>query len=341
MGPMTIAFRTEGGSETGLGHIRRSMALARELQRRGAKIYFLVNEHPVALNVLCRYGFETVGVGKDDEQDLLETLGKVRRWNARVLIVDSYKIRDFSPLRDCLAFAVLIDDLADRPVCADMVINGAACAAELPYPLSPRTRLLLGSKYVLLRDEFSQEPERCIRERIKRVLITLGGIDHLALTPWLVHWTREVLETVDIDVVVGPFFSPEIVFELEQLAQRDPLIALHKDPPKIRDLMLACDLAITGGGQTTYELAATGTPAVAIRLADNQSGNLRGLSARRTLEWTGDVHDGDLENRVVGALQGLAENPDKRAKMSRAGRVLVDGGGAGRVAHAVLEACSQ
>jgi len=105
--------------------------------------------------------------------------------------------------------------------------------------------------------------------------------------------------------------------------------------------MLKCDVAIAGGGQTTYELAATGTPAVAIRLADNQSGNLQGLSAKDALEWVGDVQDGDTESRVIGTLRNLAEHADKRARMSQAGRALVDGGGADRVAQAVLEACTQ
>ena len=108
----------------------------------------------------------------------------------------------------------------------------------------------------------------------------------------------------------------------------------------MRDLMLACDVAITGGGQTTYELAATGTPGLAIRLADNQTGNLRGLSAHGAIRWVGDATDGDLKNKLLDALQDLAENREKRTEMNRAGRRLVDGRGAKRVAQAIIKACT-
>src|SRR2546428_7754394 len=103
--------------------------------------------------------------------------------------------------------------------------------------------------------------------------------------------------------------------------------------------MLRCDVAVTGGGQTTYELAATGTPAIAIKMADNQTGNVRGLSVRGTLVWVGDADDSDLEGKVTGALKDLANDKCKRDDMSRAGRALVDGLGTERVARAILEAC--
>jgi spore coat polysaccharide biosynthesis predicted glycosyltransferase SpsG len=101
--------------------------------------------------------------------------------------------------------------------------------------------------------------------------------------------------------------------------------------------MLGADVAISGGGQTLYELAATGTPAVAIRLADNQTLNLRNLQAAGMLLWAGDAGDADLETMVTSALMVLAENRGRRTEMSRRGRALVDGRGAARVAAAVLD----
>jgi len=46
-----------------------------------------------------------------------------------------------------------------------------------------------------------------------------------------------------------------------------------RGPQDVAPLMLAADMAVCGGGQTTSELAATGTPAIAIRLAENQTLN--------------------------------------------------------------------
>ena len=334
-----IVFRAEGGITGGLGHVRRSMTLARELEKQGAKTYFIVNQGGSASGFLCRHGFEPIEVGEADDRYLGETLKHVDRWRARGVIIDSYKIRDLSCIQRSAAFTAVIDDLADRLLPVDMIINGSVNASELPYQVSPGTRLLLGANYILLREEFSGEVHHRISERVGRVMITVGGTDSEALTAKLVTWSRNALPTVSLDVVIGPFFNEDAERDIKRLAQDDPMVIPHVDPPNIRELMLKCDMAITGGGQTTYELAATGTPAVSIRLADNQSGNLQGLSAKGVLEWAGDMHDGDLEGRVIRVLRNLAEHADKRAKMSQAGRALVDGKGAARVAQAVLEAC--
>ena len=336
-----IAFRTEGGVTGGLGHVRRSVTLAHELRKQGIKVYFVVNHDRAVLDILLGHNFEAAEVGEDDERNLEETLAKIDQWGVNGLMIDSYRIRDVSPVRGHIAFTGVIDDLADRLLPVDLVINGAANAGELSYRTSSRTKLLLGPEYALLREEFSREPDRQIRAQVGQMLIMMGGADPCALTPRLMTWTREAMGEAAMDVVVGPFFTEDAVRQIEQRAGSDHSIILHQDPKNLRDLMLRCDVAIAGGGQTTYELAATGTPAAAIKLADNQSGNLRGLSAKNTLEWVGDVQDDDLEGRVIRTLRNLAEHADKRAKMSQAGRALVDGRGAARVAQAVLEACAR
>jgi spore coat polysaccharide biosynthesis predicted glycosyltransferase SpsG len=113
-------------------------------------------------------------------------------------------------------------------------------------------------------------------------------------------------------------------------------VVIHRDPPDVRGLMLGADVALCAGGQTTYELAATGTPAIAVQVAANQAGNLRGLEAAGALVWAGSVEDADLGDRVMAALAALAGDGARRAAMSRAGRALVDGKGIERVAEALL-----
>jgi spore coat polysaccharide biosynthesis predicted glycosyltransferase SpsG len=104
-------------------------------------------------------------------------------------------------------------------------------------------------------------------------------------------------------------------------------------------LMLKADLAVTGGGQTTYELAATGTPAVAICIAENQRVSLKGLAEAGTLEFVGDAVDDDLELKLKSALTGLGGDPKRRQTMSERGQRLVDGRGAERVAQEIVRQC--
>jgi len=96
-------------------------------------------------------------------------------------------------------------------------------------------------------------------------------------TAGLVRAGALALDGVRLDVVVGPWFAG--VAELRALAGGSGgAIVVHEQPRDMRALMLAAGLAISGGGQTTFELAATGTPTVAIRLADNQTLTLETLA---------------------------------------------------------------
>jgi UDP-2,4-diacetamido-2,4,6-trideoxy-beta-L-altropyranose hydrolase len=147
---------------------------------------------------------------------------------------------------------------------------------------------------------------------------------------------RRALSHVRMAVVAGNYFPRATVHALEQLGASDPGITVVTSAPTLYPLMMEADVAITTGGQTTYELAATGTPACAVVLADNQYPNLTTLSSLGTLDWVGSAADPDLESRLERQLVALASDSERRHAMSRAGRRLVDGKGAGRVAREIL-----
>ena len=149
-------------------------------------------------------------------------------------------------------------------------------------------------------------------------------------------WARDSLGNVTLDVVIGPFFDNAQAIE-RAAAQSLDRVVIHYDPQDMRTLMVEADIAITGGGQTTYELAASGTPAVAICLADNQAANLAGLAQAGTLDYCGSARDDDLGVKIDAALKVLAADVKRRQEMSARGRQLVDGRGAQRVAQAIVE----
>lgn len=101
-----------------------------------------------------------------------------------------------------------------------MVVNELADATTLVYSALPHTRFLLGPDYILLKEEFGQEPLRVIREPIERILISVGGSDPFDLTPRPLEWVCEEMVGVLIDVVIGPFFQNMRM--VEEVAARWP-----------------------------------------------------------------------------------------------------------------------
>jgi UDP-2,4-diacetamido-2,4,6-trideoxy-beta-L-altropyranose hydrolase len=326
-----VVFRTGGNKQIGLGHLRRCLSLAEALRRLGTDCFFLLDEDPVCVDQVAAAGFEAIRI--QSGEDLSQTIEQCRKRKARAIVADSYALNAayLTGLRQAKAVVVVVDDLADRELPVDLVVNGSIDATTLAYRAEKTTRFLLGPQYILLRSEFAEEPKRTIAEQVRHVLVTIGGGDPQQLTPKLVRWVADIFKDVSVEVVIGP------MFDNQNLPSAELAATVYSNPQNIRSIMLSADLTLCGGGQTTYELAATGTPAVAIRLGDNQTQNLAGLHSAGALVWAGDAHDADLEAKTKRALATLAGDPAQRAALSQRGRALVDGQGATRVAHAILD----
>ena len=313
----------------GFGHVRRCLSLAQALRVIGVESAFRLHGSEQLAMTLEREGFETtlVSHARDGEQTCDQAASRGVSW----IVADSY---DF----DTAYLAALslrgsrvltIDDLANQPLPVDAVVNGALGAEQVTYQVAPHTRLLLGSEYALLRKEFSAEPRRPIDRGLRNVLVTVGGSDPHHLSERLVRAASRA-GAGSIDAVIGPLFeiSPN---QLAGAADRSR-VDVHRTPQDMRSLMLRADVTLCAGGQTLYELAATATPALAVRTAANQTPNLSAFSAAGITRWVGDVEDPVLDERIVDALSLLFEDTEARAEMGRRGRAAVDGRGAERVA---------
>jgi UDP-2,4-diacetamido-2,4,6-trideoxy-beta-L-altropyranose hydrolase len=335
MNPLTVAIRANGNDVVGLGHIRRCLSLGQALSRQGATVRFISNSDKAALALIARNGFEATPV--DLENDLAQTCAALDQSSANGLVIDSYDIDTtyLVDVRKHVSLLAVIDDIADRRLPVDVVINGAIYASELCYDVPPNTILLLAAQYAILRREFALEPERVIAGPASRILVTLGGSDSTGLTLRLIEWLLQESQGIILDVVVGPFFNDRKTI-LEMAAQRPEQVRAHYNPEDMRSLMLDADLAISGGGQTTYELAATGTPTVAIATAENQLQNLAALAQAGSLLHAGSADDRDLQTRLLRQIRKIINDRDKRSEMSRTGRRLVDGRGAERAARHMI-----
>lgn len=327
-GHIHILILTGGGRNAGLGHVRRSATLARALRRAGADVTVCVDGDRDAAAAIAGSAPIVIDVSGDRGR----VVQVAREAIADLAIVDA---KDVPPdklraLRAAAGRLGVIDDVGDRAAEADLIINGTVYAQELPYRRRAGTTLLLGPQYALLREPFAFDPRRDYPLRVRRILITVGGADQIHLTPRLIAWTRAACPDTEIAAVVGPFF-PGLDRVLE--AEPDDLLV---DPQDIHKQMLAADLAISGGGQTTYELAATATPTIGILMGEDQGRNLEALSKRGVLVYVGGAHDPDLGPRLQDVLRQLAPSPEEREYMGGSGRTLVDGKGADRVAAAIV-----
>jgi UDP-2,4-diacetamido-2,4,6-trideoxy-beta-L-altropyranose hydrolase len=327
---LVVGFVTHCGPKVGLGHLRRCLTLAQALKDQGAEVEFILGDDPHGLATTHGHGFSARAVPIHDGREVCNALRAAR---PAVVVADSYDLaaQDFQALSQ-IAPVVALDDLADRALPVALLWNGGIQAERIDYAphVLPHTRLLLGPEYALLAPEYRRLPARIIRDTVEQVLVTVGGADPAGALEPLFHATRRGCPTAKVDVVLGPYVP------LPTSVQEDDVV-IHRSLPSLLPILQKVDLAVSAGGQTTYELAASGTPAVVTWTADNQQPQVLEFERRGTLSAAGGVREGaQAEDRISALVRALASHAEARRIMSQAGQACLDGQGAARTAAAVL-----
>ena len=339
---MRVLVRVEAGPGVGLGHLQRCLALASALRGQRIECAILAADEPAVQGRIRGSGFTAFplkDVEPGSEGDWTAALEIAAQERCGGVVVDSYRIdeRYVSELRAAGLVVTAIDDMAHFPIECHLVVNSGVEAESLQYrPLASDTRFLLGPRYAMLGDGFWNVEPRRVGAEVKEVLVTMGGADGHNLTPAVLEALESLRGDFSVAAVIGPFFQNEA--EVEAMASRcHRRVRLVRIPDSVRSLMLKADLAISAAGQTLYELAATGTPAVAAQVAENQADNLRGFSQHGVITPISFGGREQFQRALAQVLSSLLTCPQRRLQMSQAGQRLVDGLGAKRVAAVMAE----
>jgi len=335
----TLAIRADADTQIGIGHVMRCLALAQAWQDAGEHAIFMMGLEAPAIEARLRSeGMEVVhlSVQPGSADDATQTANLARKMGAPWVVVDGYNFgADYHRIiKDSDLLLLFIDDNGHlEHYCADIVLNQNLHAHEGLYEKrEPYTRLLLGTQYALLRREFLKWRgwKREIPEVGRKVLVTLGGSDPDNVTLKVIQALRQVeMEGLEAVVVVGGS-NPH--YEELQTAIRDSLfpIRLENNVTYIPELMAWADVAVSGGGSTSWELAFIGLPNLILILANNQHSIADGLDTAGVAANLGR-YDNLSSAQIAQALTRLLAATMGRAEMARHSQELVDGEGADRV----------
>lgn len=333
---LRVTIRTAASSRVGAGHAARTTAVAMELERIGASVQWACDQETVPylvergmavdrIRVLLhaatgeRSG-ETGSAVSDQVADAAETLDL---WPADWLIVDSYQL-GVPWQRAARARGVRIavfDDLADRPIEADLVINAAAGHAQYDS-LAPDARVLHGLRYAITGD-----PSRPPAAGAGTLLLAFGAADPDNLTEATLRALARHCETRRANVprtVIQLGHSAPSRSRVHSLASSLHWASMAPDGPTSPG---APTLAIGAAGVGLLERMRAGVPSVVLVAAPNQ----RAL-AEAAVSVGAAITVDTPEDACAQSLRLIAE-PNILSRMSAAGRTAVDGRGAMRVAR--------
>ncbi len=327
---MKVYIITEGGKGIGCGHLNRCGSIYRSFEEKKIKPVLLVNGDSGVRNVLkgkCYLVFDWLK-NRDKAFRLMDKPDAV--------LIDSYLADpDFYRQVSCRAgSAAYIDDFNRLDYPRGIVINGSVGAEKINYVRHRDSLYLLGADYIVIGSEFRNTgAHKRVRKEIKTIMLTFGGYDPRGLTPKILALlAREYPDCVK-KVIIGRGYK--CIKDITYAKDAKTELIYHPDAKGMKRVMRDSDIAISAGGQTLFELAAIGVPTVAVKAAENQTINLKGLKRAGFLKYSGSYDDKKLLLNICRHIKSLTYK--NRIKAVAAGRKIIDGKGSNRIVDAIVK----
>lgn len=339
----TLYIRADGNAQIGLGHIMRCLSIAVAARNTGQDCMFLIADDGCR-GLIEQNGFSVYVLQSrwDHMEEELSTLCDfLHQNNAKQIIVDSYFVTKAYLQALCQEVNVAyIDDIAAFTYPCHWLINYNVYAKTFynknDYTV---TKMLLGPEFTPLRPEFQGIPQRLPKQHVSRLLLTTGGSDLFGLLPCLVTQVLEdnMLGDLELVIVIGRFHQAKEY--LCELAQHHTNIQIYVDTNQMAMLMQQCDIAVSAGGSTVYELCACSVPTVCFSLADNQLEIVKWFSTHGLFSYAGDVRDGVIpcSNRIRSLLREYVQNYSLRKRCAFRLHELMTGNGAQKIVESLSE----
>jgi UDP-2,4-diacetamido-2,4,6-trideoxy-beta-L-altropyranose hydrolase len=340
----TLLIRADASVTMGTGHVMRCLALAQAWQDVGQQaIFAMADSTPPVRERLRSEGLRVAEVSGEggSECDLTQTAELARKEHAPVVVVDGYQFSAhyLRSLKDAgLKVALLDDNGRAGRLSVDLVLNQNIHAHEGIYEnRETYTKLLLGTKYILLRREFAgwRGYQRQIRPAGCNLLVAMGGSDPDNVTLRVIEAIDHVdIAELNVAVLLGGS-NPHKASISERIGKARCEYRVLADATNMPELIAAADLAVSAAGTASWEYCLLGLPAVLVAIAENQipaATALHNLTAAVLLEG-GTRFPTDKMSALIGQLMNSGK---ERQSLSRNSQAIVDGKGASRVVSALL-----
>lgn len=326
-------FRVDGSSTLGLGHVMRCLNLADRLRSHGIECRFICREtvgHAEA--IIDERGFSVTLLTTPDnsaltqenwKNDAVATLATLSGntmpdW----IIVDHYTLDkrwETFIATETGANIWVIDDLADRPHMADMLLDqNVHSAGQAAYNklLNDNCRIFIGPEYALLASRFfSITPTGTPDAACPSVFIFFSAADPYGDTLRVLKQLEHTRDAFGIVSVVCGSRNP-VLNDIHTLC-RTAGYHLHIDTNDMPALMANADIAIGSGGVNTWERCFFHIPTLVFSIAGNQEAIAEECQKRGYIDYVGRIHrlsDAD----ITAALCRFLENENARMNMAAA-----------------------
>lgn len=274
MSKTKVIFRADGGSEIGLGHVIRSLALAEMLH--DFECVFAIQNPATHLRAqienVCSQIIELPVLSKSDEAFVFELEPYIT--GNEIVVLDGYGFatayQNVIKAKGCIL--VCIDDIHAYHFVADIIINHSGGVREEDYSVESYTQCFLGPQYALLRPPFYKCKTCGAQNRsLKNIFINMGGADPDNATCDVTNEVSKYLFFDQIHVVTGAAYRYQK--ELSDIVVRDNRIIHHTaiNATEMASLMQSCGVGVCPPSSVSLEYSTINGLLFLKQIADNQA----------------------------------------------------------------------
>jgi spore coat polysaccharide biosynthesis protein SpsF len=333
-----VLIRCDGDGATGLGHVKRCLALARALERAGLAVAF-TGTYDASASALIAAAHASIlpWDGQRDEAGFLSEC--ILRTQARALVLDirtSLSKEAVAHVRARGIATLAVDDLSERRLAADLVALPPTAEAERAAWPGFSGEKLIGWRWTILSGPVTHARPDLASHGVPplKLLVTMGGADPSRLTERVALALLPLKARLAPSFVIGPAFA-EAAARAEALRKLWPDAEIVLKPASLGPVIQHMDLALVAYGVTAQELAAAGVPALYLGLTSDHEQGAHALAATGAGLSLGR-HDTVGDESIARALAALIDNPAQRRAMAEAGPRAIDGLGALRLAEKLV-----
>jgi spore coat polysaccharide biosynthesis predicted glycosyltransferase SpsG len=322
---MKVKIFTEGGSKIGLGHISRCCSLYDEIAARGIMVEFIIFGN--IDNVGFLQGRNVCNINWISSDFLNNYIH-----NIDYCIVDSYLATKelYQIISDRSNNALFFDDYRRMKYPKGIIVSPSLCN-EAMHSNDDEHIYLSGAEFILLRPPFVNVKRNKRNSNGLDVLVTMGGSDIRDLTPNIINILCDKHPEINFHVVCNAYYNND---KLKKVEQDNVVLYYNIDAELMKELMLKSDFAIATAGQTLYELLATETQFIAIKVIENQNINIKGINKLIPSLYIINYDDEDF----IGKLEVAFEVMLKKVAVDGLSnyKSIVDGKGSKRIVDALF-----
>ncbi|MFC1963395.1 hypothetical protein ACFLVL_02100 [Chloroflexota bacterium] len=313
-----------------MGHIYRSLGLAKELERE-FNVLFHTNNNPHVISLVQEQGVryftdKSIASLVENEKVALLLFDQLDSDNS---LFEALRTR-FPQLK-----IIALDYSNYDNEFVDVIINLFNHNLEKSNPSKDDIKYYEGLEYAIIREEFQNKiaQTRDPLQGVSKVLVSFGGVDSKGNTMKALQLLEMAgIPDVKVEVILGPLWRGEL------LEAANPNIRFHHSVPpnSMVNFMAEAELAFCSAGTTMLELLSLGMPAIVLPQNPLEERFALSVEQRGAIKVIKD----SAQPESIRYICNLFTSSREREILSRKGKALVDGKGIERI-YRIISSCIQ